>query len=48
MNAVVAVEMSTGGDGDVDPLQGDLIAPLGAGRVGAGLRVPVAAHRKSS
>ena len=48
---VVAVEMATGGDGDLDPLQGQVVAPLGAGRVGAGQGAPVdrlavAAHSK--
>ena len=33
--------MATRGEGNVDPLECDVVAPLGAVRVGAGQRVPV-------
>ena len=38
--AFAAIEMATGGEGNVDPLKCDLVAPLGAAGVGATQRVP--------
>ena len=38
---VVTIEMATGGEGNVDPLKCDLVAPLGAAWVVATQRVPV-------
>ena len=39
--AVAAIEISTGGEGDVEPPACQVIAPAGAGWVGAGQGVPV-------
>ena len=39
--AVAAIEMSAGGDGDVEPPECQVIAPPGAVGVGAGQGVPV-------
>ena len=38
--------MATGGEGNVDPMKCDQVAPLGAAGVGATQRVPVQFHSK--